>query len=171
MPSLESDFCTVEEAESAACGFGFGYDHPEKSCLSSPALKASAYPDVLATGRVHVGEGGAQGLLKELLESGCIDTGPDDCDVTLGEDGLRVRLDVLGGDMVARGSEDGVAKSRAEGEGVCSLEGTGGRVGSCGGALGFAGRANQLVEFIASELGRGQERGEDVDKERSVQRV
>lgn len=62
MPSLESDFCAAEKAGSAGSEAVSGGAHGPKQLLTgSPAPKALAYPDLLATGGVHVGEGGAQG--------------------------------------------------------------------------------------------------------------
>ncbi len=97
-------------------------------------------------------EGVAQRLLEELLEGAGVDTGPDNSDVALAKDGLGVRLDVFRGNVVAGGCEDGVSEPRAEGEGMCSLKGTGSRVGGGGSALGFTGGANQLVKLVPSEL-------------------
>ena len=113
----------------------------------------------------------AERLLEELLERAGVDAGAEDGDVALPEDGLGVRLDVVGGDVVAGGGEDGVAEAGAEGEGVGELEGARRGVGEGGGALGLADGGDPLLELVAGELGRGQEGGEDVDEECSGERI
>ena len=106
-----------------------------------------------------------EGLLEELLERASVDAGAEDGDVARAEDRLRERLDVVRGDVVAGGGEDGVAEAVAERERVRELEGVRRGVVERRGRLGLADGADGLAELVAGELGGGEEGGEDVDEE------